>query len=66
MVNLKKFTLKNEIVGNRSLKNNPIKNNDELQKNRTMITTGNIQKCTPHLQVIMQSTKCQMPIGNWQ
>ncbi|WP_122950897.1 hypothetical protein [Bathymodiolus thermophilus thioautotrophic gill symbiont] len=62
MVNLKKFTLKNEIVGNKDLKNNPIKNNDELQKNRTMITTGNIQKCTPHLQVIMQSTKCQLAI----
>ncbi|CAB5495544.1 hypothetical protein THERMOT_328 [Bathymodiolus thermophilus thioautotrophic gill symbiont] len=29
-----------------------------------MITTGNIQKCTPHLQVIMQSTKCQLAIGN--
>ncbi|CAB5504673.1 hypothetical protein THERMOT_2005 [Bathymodiolus thermophilus thioautotrophic gill symbiont] len=27
-----------------------------------MITTGNIQKCTPRLQVIMQSTKCQLAI----
>ncbi|WP_122950895.1 hypothetical protein [Bathymodiolus thermophilus thioautotrophic gill symbiont] len=62
MVNLKNFTLKDEIIGNKGLKNNPIKNNDELQKKP--YNDNNRQHTKMHASLTGDNAIYQMPIGN--